>query len=167
MINPDYFIQQLIRPKDLIQEQPGILIGVPVEMQVKRAIRRQQLVHQVKTRIKHIQVGVDVFPIILVTCVVGAFAGASSLFDVKIMLAFGVIGYLMRKLGFPVTPFLIAFILGPLTEVSLREAMIIHQGDLSVFLTRPVSLVCLILTVLSVVFIARRRIRGEKAFVSG
>lgn len=107
------------------------------------------------------------FPIIMATCVVGAFAGASSLFDVKIMVVFGVFGYLMRKLGFPVTPFLIAFILGPLTEVSLREAMMIYQGDLTVFITRPVSLVCLILTVLSVVFIARRRIRGEKALVSG
>ena len=79
----------------------------------------------------------------------------------KIMFIFGIIGYLMRKLEFPATPFLIAFILGPMAEVALREAMVIHRGDVTVFFTRPISLVCLLLTVLSVFLIARRRLRGE------
>jgi putative tricarboxylic transport membrane protein len=103
------------------------------------------------------------FPIVMITCVVGSYAWTNSLFGVKVMFIFGVIGYLMRKLDFPATPFLIAFILGPMAEVALREAMIIYQGDLSVLITRPFSFVCLVLTALSIILIARRQIRGKKA----
>jgi putative tricarboxylic transport membrane protein len=115
----------------------------------------------IKVALKVIYIGKDIlFPIILSTCVIGSFAWNNTLFDVKIMFVFGIIGYLMRKLQFPATPFLIAFILGPMAEVALREAMIIHKGDFSVFVTRPISLICLILTLFSIFFIARRRLKG-------
>ncbi len=113
----------------------------------------------IKVALKVIYIGKDtLFPIILTTCVIGSYAWNNTLFDVKIMFIFGIIGYLMRKLKFPVTPFLIAFILGPMTEVALREAMIIHQGNFFVFFTRPISLICLILTLFPIFFIARRRL---------
>ena len=105
------------------------------------------------------------FPIILITCVVGSFAWNHSLFDVKIMFVFGIIGYLMRKVDIPATPFLIAFILGPLTEKALREALAIYKGDLTVFITRPISLICLILTVLAIFFIARRQLRKKQGLL--
>ncbi|MBW2145786.1 MAG: tripartite tricarboxylate transporter permease [Deltaproteobacteria bacterium] len=115
----------------------------------------------IRIALKVIYVSKDtLFPIIMITCVIGSFAWNNTLFDVKIMFIFGVIGYFMRKLEFPVTPFLIAFILGPMAEVALREAMVIHKGDVTVFVTHPISLVCLILTVLSVVLISYRQIRG-------
>lgn len=116
----------------------------------------------IRVALKVIYVSRDIlFPIILMTCIIGSFAWNNTLFDVKIMFVFGIIGYLMRKLQFPATPFLIAFILGPMAEVALREGMIIHKGDVTVLVTRPISLICLLLTVLSIFFIARRRLRGE------
>jgi len=101
------------------------------------------------------------FPIILMTCIIGGYAWNNTMFDVKIMFVFGIIGYLMRRLNFPATPFLIAFILGPMAEVALREAMVIYKGDITIFLVRPISLVCLILTIFSIYFIARRRLQVE------
>jgi len=116
----------------------------------------------IKVALRVIYVSKDIlFPIILTTCVIGSYASNNTLFDVQIMFIFGIIGYLMRKLQFPATPFLIAFILGPMAEVALREALIIHQENYTVFLTRPISLVCLILTLFSIFFIARRRLRGK------
>jgi putative tricarboxylic transport membrane protein len=116
----------------------------------------------IRIALRVIYVSKDIlFPIIMMTCVIGSFAWNNTLFDVKIMFIFGIIGYLMRKLEFPITPFLIAFILGPMVEISLREAMAIYKGDISIFVMRPISLVCLVLTVLSIVLIARRQIRGR------
>lgn len=116
----------------------------------------------IRMAMKVVGIAKDVlFPIMMVTCVVGSFAWNNSMFDVYIMLIFGILGYIMRKLRFPITPFLIAFILGPMTETSLREALEINKGNFMVFLTRPFSLICLILSLLSIYFVARRQLTGR------
>lgn len=110
--------------------------------------------HLIKVALMAVAIRKDIlFPIIMVTCVVGSYAWNHSLFDVNLMFIFGIIGYGMRKLGFSVVPFLIAFILGPIGEKALREAMVIHKGDISIFITRPISLLLLLLTVLSIILI--------------
>jgi len=60
------------------------------------------------------------------------------------MIAFGVIGYFMRKLGYEPAPLVLAFVLGPMMENNLRKSLILSQGDLTTFLTRPISAVCLV-----------------------
>ena len=84
-----------------------------------------------------------IFPMILLLCLIGAYAVSFSTFDLKLMLGFGILGYGMRKLDFDVAPFALAFVLGPLIEVSMRQALIISQGSFTVFLTRPISAICL------------------------
>ncbi len=83
-------------------------------------------------------------PIIFVLCFVGGFAPASSMHDVWLILIFGVVGYLMRKLDYPMAPLVLAIVLGPLAEKSFRQTMIAEHGDMTIFLTRPISLICLI-----------------------
>lgn len=78
-------------------------------------------------------------PIILAFCVVGAYASSNSVFDVAILIIFGIIGYIMRKASIPVAPLVLGFILGPLIEDNLRRALILDDGNPLGFLTRPLS----------------------------
>nr|WP_306265512.1 tripartite tricarboxylate transporter permease [Pararhizobium sp. IMCC3301] len=107
------------------------------------------------------------FPAVLVLGVTGIFVSTSSYFDVYVMVGFGVMGYLMNRLGFPIAPLLIGFILGPLIEVGLRQAAIMGRGDLTIFLTRPISAMFLACAVLTIVVVgwreyADRRKRMER-----
>jgi putative tricarboxylic transport membrane protein len=88
------------------------------------------------------------FPVVFVVCVVGTFVATSSYFAVYTMLAVGVVGFLMLKTGIPIAPLLIGFILGPLIEVKLRQALFVSRGDFSIFLTRPISAVLLGMTLI-------------------
>ena len=79
--------------------------------------------------------------LILPICIAGAYAFNRNIFDIKVMLIFGVIGYIMRKTGFNLPSFLIAFILSPLLESSFRRTLILSHGELSIFIERPLSLI--------------------------
>ena len=84
-------------------------------------------------------------PIIFVLCVLGVFATTDRMFDTWLMLFLGVCGYLMRKLNYPVAPAVLAIVLGPLAERSLRQSLISSRGDVMTFFERPISLTCMIL----------------------
>jgi putative tricarboxylic transport membrane protein len=72
-------------------------------------------------------------PVIIVICAIGAYTVHTSMFDVYLMLVFGVAGYIMRKLDYPLAPLVLALVLGDRAEDSFRQSMLISQGDLSVF----------------------------------
>jgi putative tricarboxylic transport membrane protein len=72
-------------------------------------------------------------PVIIVICAIGAYTVHTSMFDVYLMLVFGVAGYLMRKLNYPLAPLVLALVLGDRAEDSFRQSMLVSQGDLSVF----------------------------------
>lgn len=98
-----------------------------------------------------------VFPVTVTLCIVGTYAINSSFFDLEIMFIFGIIGYFMRKWGFPIPPLIIAFILGPMAEINLRQALIISDGSMRIFLVSPISLAFLILTFLSIAGVIYRK----------
>ena len=85
------------------------------------------------------------FPLILMFCVVGVFASGNAVFDVFVMVIFGVLGYLMRKLGYEPAPLVLAFVLGPMLENNLRKSLILSHGDFTIFVERPISATCLVL----------------------
>jgi putative tricarboxylic transport membrane protein len=72
-------------------------------------------------------------PVIIVICAIGAYTVHTSMLDVYLMLVFGVAGYVMRKLDYPLAPLVLALVLGDRAEDSFRQSMLISQGDLSVF----------------------------------
>lgn len=86
---------------------------------------------------------------IMAFAVLGAFAIRNLMFDVYLMLGFGVIGYLMKKLDFPVPPVILAMVLGYLIESNYRTALVSSQGDHMIFVTDPISLLFLVLSVVS------------------
>ena len=78
-------------------------------------------------------------PIIFVLCVIGGYAPTQSLHDVWLMLIFGVVGYLMRKLDYPMAPAVLAIVLGPLAEPAMRQSLIISNGSFAIFFTRTID----------------------------
>ncbi len=93
-----------------------------------------------------------ILPIIFVLCVVGSFAIASRLFDVWVMLAFGVLGFVLRRLNYPVAPLVLGLVLGDLMEKGLRRGLVLSDGSLVPFLTRPISAVVWITIVLVILW---------------
>src|SRR5690606_8170001 len=78
-------------------------------------------------------------PIVMIFCFVGAYSVRSSLFDVVILIVFGIIGYLLRKAKMEPSPLVLGVILGPVLENSFSQSTLIFGGDLTMFFTRPIS----------------------------
>ncbi len=76
-------------------------------------------------------------PIIIVVCAIGAYTVHSAMFDVVLMLVFGVLGYLFKKLKYPLAPLVLALVLGDMAEASFRQAMLLSQGSLAIFWSNP------------------------------
>ncbi len=104
---------------------------------------------------------------VLVFCVVGVFASNSRLFEVWVMLGFGVLGFGMERAGLPLGPFVLGFILAPLAEAKLRSGLMMTGGDITPLFTEPLSLALLLVSVLLLVwpFVAGflRRSRAARA----
>src|SRR5437870_10819117 len=103
-------------------------------------------------------------PVIVMVCAVGAYAVHSSMIDIWYMLIFGVVGYVFKKLDYPLAPLVLALVLGDLAENALRQSLIMSQGSFTIFVTRPIAGV---ITALALFFFALpvvtpwwRRVRG-------
>ncbi len=88
---------------------------------------------------------------IIVVSVIGVYGAGNSVFNVGLLFVFGLLGYLMRRFDFPAAPVLVGLILAPMAEQSLRQALIISQGEWSTFVTRPISASLLFIAVLLLV----------------
>ena len=97
-------------------------------------------------------------PAIFVLSCVGAFAMRGNVFDVYCTLFFGILGYVMMRYDYPLSPILLALILGPMAEANLRRALVISNGDFNVLFSRPIAVGLMILAVISLVL----AIRGHK-----
>ena len=106
-------------------------------------------------------------PIIYVLCMVGGYAPTKDLHDVWLMLIFGVVGYLMRKLDYPLAPAVLAIVLGPLAEASMRQSLIMEQGSFGIFFNRPIAgtimVVAIILLFWPLVTLIRERMARKAA----
>jgi putative tricarboxylic transport membrane protein len=87
-------------------------------------------------------------PLIFLLCVVGGYAPTNTMHDVWLMLLFGVAAYLLRKLNYPVAPAVLAIVLGPLAERSLRQSLLASHGDPTTFIERPISGTILVIALL-------------------
>jgi len=85
-------------------------------------------------------------PLVILFCVTGMYTVNNSVVDIWMMLLFGAIGYLLRKLDYEAAPLLLALVLGPKLEVAFRQSLMISHGDFRVFLDRPISMGFLLAT---------------------
>ena len=103
---------------------------------------------------------VVLLPCIVIATVMGAFAIANTTFDIFVMIIFGVIGYALRRLDFPIPPFVIGLVLGSLAEVNLRRSMML--GGIGIFFTRPISLVIIIVSLLILCIPLFKKLKGSR-----
>lgn len=106
------------------------------------------------------------YPAILLFCCIGVYSMNNRIFDVVLAAGFGLLGYIFRKAKCEPGPLLLGFVLGPLLEANLRRTLLITQGDPSIFVVRPISLVMLIATVilLALMILPSFRKTREEAF---
>lgn len=90
-------------------------------------------------------------PSIFVLSIVGAYSMRNNMFDVWLALSFGVIGYFLQRYRFPISPILLALILGPMAEANLRRALIIADNSIIDIISRPITAIFLILAVASLI----------------
>jgi putative tricarboxylic transport membrane protein len=89
--------------------------------------------------------------LVLIFCIIGVYSVNQQIEDVYVLLIFGVVGFLGKKLGYEGAPLILAFILGRRIEVSLRQSLIMSDGDFFIFVTRPISAVCIAITLAIVI----------------
>ncbi|MBL8705910.1 MAG: tripartite tricarboxylate transporter permease [Rhodospirillales bacterium] len=106
------------------------------------------------------------FPAILLFCCIGVYSVNNSYVDVLLVAVFGLVGYVLAKLDFEPAPLLLAFVLGPLLEEKLRQSFLISRGDPMIFVTRPISLVLLLIAaaLLLIMILPSVRSTREEAF---
>jgi putative tricarboxylic transport membrane protein len=141
------FIIHGLQPGPLLMTQnPGLFWGVIASMYIGNAMLLVLNLPLIGMWVQLLRLPYNVlFPLILLFSIVGVYASANNVFDVAVMMAFGVLGYLMRKVGYEAAPLVLAFVLGPMLENNLRKALILSQGELLTFVQRPISAACLAL----------------------
>jgi len=97
------------------------------------------------------------YPTVIFFGVIGSYVFQNSLFDVKIMLFLGLLGYVFTKLDIPIPPILIAFILGGIFERKIRQTFLISGGSVNIFFTRPITLLLLMLTIVVIIIFGLRK----------
>ena len=78
-------------------------------------------------------------PLIILLSAIGAYAVKNTMLDIWLLLVYGVIGYVFKKLKYPLAPLVIALVLGDMTEEALRQSLILSGGSLAIFFTRPIA----------------------------
>lgn len=129
----------------LIKEHPDFFWGVVMSMYLGNAMLVILNLPLIPLWVRVLKIPYPVlFPLIVLFCMIGAYSLRNSAADILIMVVFGVLGYLMRKLRYEAAPLVMAFVLGPLLELNLRRSLIMSDGSFLIFFQRPISSVILI-----------------------
>jgi len=104
-----------------------------------------------------------IYPTVLFLICIGVYSSNNNLFDVGVVLAIGVFGYVSGSLGFQPAPLLLGFVLGPMVEENFRRALLLSRGDMLVFMQRPISGVCMTIAFLMLAVVAYKRLRRRGA----
>jgi putative tricarboxylic transport membrane protein len=130
----------------MMKQNPGLFWGVIVSMYIGNFMLLILNLPLIGIWVQILKVPYKIlFPLILLFCLIGVYSVNNSVFDIYIMLIFGIMGYLMKKFEYEGAPLVLAFVLGPMMENNLRKSLIMSQGDFSIFLTRPLAAASLII----------------------
>jgi putative tricarboxylic transport membrane protein len=122
----------------LIQRNPDLFWGVIMSMYIGNVMLLILNLPLIGLWVKVLKIPYKIlFPLIVLFCLIGAYSVNWSTVDVYIMIISGVFGYIMKKMDYEAAPLILAFILGPMIETSLRQSLLMSQGKFSIFLKRP------------------------------
>ena len=146
----------------LIAQHPDVFWGVIASMYVGNVILLILNLPLVGLWVQLLRVPYRVlFPVIVMLAIVGGYSSNKNLFDLWIMLGFGVFGYVMRKFEYEMAPLILGFVLAPLFEQSLRQAMVMSPDGVLIFFTRPMSMALLAIAALIIVYSITTRVKGR------
>ncbi|MEF9973904.1 MAG: tripartite tricarboxylate transporter permease [Clostridia bacterium] len=130
-----------IQPGPLvIQNQPELYWGLVASMWIGNAMLLVINLPMVRMWASLLKVPYRLlFPAIVMFCCIGAFASANNIFNIWLMLLWGVVGFFLKKIGISAAPMILGFVLGPMLEENFRRTMFLSDGSLMVFLQRPIS----------------------------
>jgi putative tricarboxylic transport membrane protein len=153
-----------LKPGPLLMEQhPEIFWGTVSSMYLGNAFLLLLNLPLIGIWVRVLKIPLRIlFPIILLFCIIGSYSVNQKSFDVILMAFFGIIGYIFRKLDYEPAPLVLAFVLGPLLENALRQALIISDGSFMIFLSRPISAIALGIAFFMVVSSISPRFRKTK-----
>ncbi len=142
-----------VQPGPLMMKQnPGLFWGIIASMYIGNIMLLILNLPLIGMWVQVLRIPYKIlFPLILLFCLIGVYTVSNAIFDIYVMIAFGVVGYLMKKFAYEPAPLVLAFVLGPLLENNLRKSLILSQGDFALFFTRPISAVCLVLALVLLV----------------
>lgn len=142
-----------VRPGPLIMiESPEFVYQVVAMVLLATTAMMILGLSMVRPLVKVLQVPREkLMPIVFTLCVVGSFAIQSRVFDIGVMVVFGIIGYYLKEMDYPVAPLVLGIVLGDILDKNLRRALILGDGSIVPFFTRPISLVLAILVFLTIV----------------
>jgi putative tricarboxylic transport membrane protein len=136
----------------LMQKQPDLFWGVVTSMYVGNGILLLLNLPLIGMWVQVLKIPYRIlFPLILLFCLIGAYSVNYSVIDVLIMIVFGVVGYLMKKFGYEGAPLILAYVLGPMLETSLRQSLTISSGSFTIFVTRPICAGGLVLALILII----------------
>ena len=156
-------IQGIVPGPNVASEQPALFWGIIASMWIGNLMLVILNLPLIGLWVKLLKVPYHVlFPVIMAFCSIGVYSVNSNVYDLYAVAFFGLMGYVLLKLRCEPAPLLLGFVLGPMLEENLRRAMILGRGDPTVFLTRPISLTLLVLTVLVLVIMLLPTIRKKR-----
>ena len=161
-------IQGIVPGPNVASEQPELFWGIIASMWIGNLMLVVLNLPLIGLWVKLLKVPYHVlFPVIMAFCAIGVYSVNSNVYDLYAVAFFGLMGYALLKLRCEPAPLLLGFVLGPMLEENLRRAMILGRGDPSIFVTRPISLTLLLLTVavLVVMLLPTIRKKREEVFV--
>ena len=130
----------------LIREHPDMFWGVIASMYVGNVILLILNLPLIGLWVQLLRVPYGLlFPLILLFCIIGVYSEAGNVWDIVVMLAFGVIGLLMKKYRYEAAPLVLAFVLGRMAEESLRQSLLLSRGHFDILVTRPLATILLVI----------------------
>jgi putative tricarboxylic transport membrane protein len=133
----------------MMTEHPGLFWGVIASMYIGNAMLLVLNLPLIGMWVQILKIPYKIlFPLILLFCLIGVYSVSNAVFDIYIMLVFGILGYLMKKFDYEAAPLVLAFVLGPLLENNLRKSLIMSDGGFDIFFTRPLAAVFLVVALL-------------------
>lgn len=128
----------------LIQEQSGLFWGVVTSMYIGNGLLLVLNLPMIALWVRILLIPYNLlFPLILLFCVIGVYSLNNNIWEIIIMLFFGVIGYLMRRFKYEAAPFIFALVLAPTMENALRQSLLMSEGSFAIFFSQPISCVLL------------------------
>jgi TctA family transporter len=156
-------IQGILPGPNVINDEPALFWGLIVSMWVGNGLLLLLNLPLIGLWVRLLRVPYRVlFPAIVAFACIGTYSINSNVYDVFAILFFGLLGYGLVKLGGEPAPLLLGFVLGPLLENHMRRALIIAHGDVTTFVTRPISLVLLVIAVIALVLAILPSIRRKR-----